>query len=336
MTAATSNGKKYIVGITDFLTPPIEAEERAFPEAGFRFLPDWKSSPAARLQWRECDALLIWHHHIDRDTAAILDNCKIVVRYGAGHDVVDVPALMDKGIRFSNTPGCGTTEVADTACAMILSLQRKVAAYDRDCRGYTDRWQQTLPRLRRTSTRTLGIIGAGRIGTAVMERMRAFGCRIVFFDPSWQADGLPPDGCCQVESLDDLLEASDIISIHCPLTKGTRGLVNADFLARMKSGASLVNTARGGILADLDCLEAALKSGRLASAAMDVLPSEPPQEHPLLTAWRQDAPWLAGRLVITPHVADYSEEGWDELHYKTAETARLFLVEGRQRFAVTA
>jgi len=104
----------------------------------------------------------------------------------------------------------------------------------------------------------------------------------------------------------------------------------------MKSGASLVNTARGGILADLDCLEAALKSGRLASAAMDVLPSEPPQEHPLLTAWRQDAPWLAGRLVITPHVADYSEEGWDELHYKTAETARLFLVEGRQRFAVTA
>ncbi len=336
MAAALKNKKKFKIGITDFVTPPVEAEESAFPEAEFSFLSDWKASSAAREQWRECDALLVWHYHIDRDTAAILDNCKIAVRYGAGYDVVDVSALCDRGIRFSNTPGCGTTEVADTTCAMILSLQRKVFAYDRDCRGYTDRWQKTLSPLRRTSTRTLGVIGAGRIGTAVMERMRAFGCRILFYDPVWPADRQPPDGCRRVDALDDLLKESDIISIHCPLTPETRGLVNADFLARMKPGASLVNAARGGILADLDCLEAALKSGRLASVAMDVLPSEPPQAHPLLSAWREDAPWLAGRLVITPHVADYSEDGWHEVHYKTAETARLFLVEGKQRFAVTA
>ena len=335
MTQAIETQKKYTIGITDFVKPPIEDEETAFPEATFVFLDDWRSSDAACNQWRACDALLVWHYPVDKETAAILDNCKIAVRYGAGYDVVDVSALSKKGILFSNSPGCGTTEVADTTCAMILALQRKLIAYDRDCRSYNDRWQKTLSPIRRTAMQTLGVVGAGRIGTAVMERMRAFGYRILFYDPMWDPDRTPPDNCRPVD-LDELVACADIISIHCPLTKETTGLVDAGFLARMKPGASLVNAARGGIFADLDCLEAALKSGHLASTAMDVLPDEPPGNHPLLNAWRADAPWLSGRLIITPHVADFSEDGWHEVHFKTAETARLFLVEGTQRYAIEA
>lgn len=334
MTQAIETRKTHTIGITDFVTPPIDDEKAAFPEAAFVFLSDWRSSDAAREQWRTCDALLVWHYPVDRETAAILDNCKIAVRYGAGYDKVDVSALAERGILFSNSPGCGTTEVADTTCAMILALQRKLVAYDRDCRTYRDRWQKILPPLRRTAMQTLGVVGAGRIGTALMERMRPFGYRILFYDPMWAPDRTPPAGCRPVD-LDTLVAQADIISIHCPLTEETRGLVDAGFLSRMKAGASLVNAARGGIFADLDCLEAALRSGHLASAAMDVLPDEPPEDHPLLSAWRADAPWLSGRLIITPHVADFSEDGWHEVHFKTAETARLLLIEGIHRHAIT-
>jgi D-3-phosphoglycerate dehydrogenase len=115
------------------------------------------------------------------------------------------------------------------------------------------------------------------------------------------------------------------------LTDETEGMIDAAFLQAMKPGSSLVNTARGGILKGLSCLEEALRGGHLASAAMDVLPSEPPREHALLRAWRDDEPWLRGRLVINPHVAWYSRQSWHEMRYKAAETARMYLLEGRLR-----
>jgi D-3-phosphoglycerate dehydrogenase len=329
-------GKQWIVGITDFVQPPVDIEQAAFPEAEFRFLSDWRVSEESREEWSQVDALLVWHWKTDRATAELLDKCKITVRYGAGYDVVDVAALTDRGIVFCNTPGCGTQEVADTTCAMILALQRKLVTYDRDCRTYTDRWQKVLVPIQRISEQTLGIIGGGRIGSAVIERMKPFGYRILLYDPHLPEDGKRTLGCEQVESLAELLREADIISIHCPLTIETRGMVNAAFLSQMKPGSSLVNTARGGIFADLDCLEEALRTEHLASIAMDVLPDEPPKDHPLLRAWRQDEPWLSGRLIITPHTADYSERGWYEVHSRTAETARMFLIEGKVRNQITA
>ena len=330
-----SGGKQWIVGITDFVQPPVDIEQTAFPEAEFRFLSDWRASEENRKEWSQVDALLVWHWKTDRATAELLDKCKIAVRYGAGYDVVDVAALTDRGIVFCNTPGCGTQEVADTTCAMILALQRKLVTYDRDCRTYTDRWQKVLVPIQRTSEQTLGIIGGGRIGSAVIERLKPFGYRILLYDPHLPEDGKRTLGCEQVESLAELLHEADIVSIHCPLTNETRGMVNAAFLSRMKPGSSLVNAARGGVFADLDCLEQALRTKHLASIAMDVLPDEPPKDHPLLRAWRQDEQWLSGRLIITPHTADYSERGWYEVHYRTAETARMFLIEGKVRNRIT-
>jgi D-3-phosphoglycerate dehydrogenase len=323
---------EWLVGISDHIVPPPDIEQEAFPEAEFRFLSDWREAEENREEWQGVDALLVWHFQVDRATAALLDRCQIVVRYGVGFDVIDVKALAERNIRFCNTPDYGTEEVADAACGMILALQRKLVAYDRACREYTEGWHENLLRpMLRTSTQTLGIIGVGRIGTAVVNRMKPFGYRIVGYDPYQPSGHEKAVGYQRVGSLEELLGQADIVSIHCPLTDETRGMVDAEFFRQMKSGSSLVNTARGRILADLDCLEQALRNGHLAAAAMDVLPDEPPKDHPLLRAWRQDEPWVRGRLLINPHAAYYSEQGWVEMRFKAAETARMYLVTGRLR-----
>ncbi len=325
-------GIDWIVGITDHITPPADIEQSAFPQAQFRFLPNWRTAEENREEWRQVDAILVWHWRVDRATLDVLDRCRIIVRYGVGYDLVDVEAVAERGIPLCNTPDYGTEEVADTACAMILSLQRKVVAYDRACRHYGQGWQEHLLHpTQRTSEQTVGLIGVGRIGTATVNRLKPFGFRIVGYDPYQPSGHEKAVGYQRVDSLAELLSESDIVSVHCPLTAETRGMIDAEFLQRMKPGASLVNTARGGILASLDCLEEALHSGHLASAALDVLPDEPPKDHPLIQAWREDQPWIRGRLVITPHSAYYSERGWYEMRYKAAETARLYLVAGRLR-----
>ena len=322
----------WVVGITDHIRPPADIEAEAFGEAEFRFLRDWRAAEENRQAWREADALLVWHWVLDRQTIALLDRCRIAVRYGVGYDLVDVQALAERDIPLCNTPDYGTEEVADAACGMILALQRQLLAYDRACRHYEHGWQENLltPQSR-TSQRALGIVGVGRIGTAVVNRMKPFGYRILGYDPYQPSGHEKAVGYERTDSLEALLAEADIVTIHCPLSHETRGMIDEAFLGRMKGGSSLVNTARGGILKDLDCLAAALRSGHLASAAMDVLPDEPPGDHPLIEAWRKDAAWLRGRLLITPHVAYYSERGWYEMRYKAAQTARMFLLDGRAR-----
>ena len=249
--------KKWIVGITDYIRPPADIERQAFPEAKFVFLCDWRDSESNARHWRQVDALLAWHFPINRGTIELLEQCKIVVRYGVGYDTVDVTALAERGIPLCNTPDYGTEEVADTACAMILAIQRKVWEYDRACRCYRKgSWQENLLKPHeRTSEQTLGIIGVGRIGTAVVNRMKPFRFRIIGYDPYQPSGHEKAVGYERVDSQDELLRQSDIVTLHCPLTDETRGMVNAAFFKKMKEGASLVNTARGAILAGLDDLE---------------------------------------------------------------------------------
>ena len=324
--------KVWRVGITDHIEAPADIEAAGFPEARFVFLGDWRAGDEQRRLWGEMDALLVWHWRVDPETVAVLDRCRILVRYGVGYDLVDVGALAAARIPFANTPDYGTEEVADAACAMILAVQRQIVTYDRWCRTFTSGWQEhVLTPQQRTGVQTLGVIGVGRIGTAVVNRMKPFGFRLLGYDPYQPSGHEKAVGYERAHSLDELLARSDTITLHCPLTSETRGMVDAEFLAKMKSGASLVNTARGGILAGLDPLEQALRSGHLACAYLDCLPHEPPEAHPLLAAWRADEDWLRGRLLITPHCAYYSAQGWYEMRYKAAETARLWLAEGRLR-----
>lgn len=324
--------RKWLIGITDYVTPPADIEQQAFPEAEFAFLGNWRASDENKQRWQRADALLVWHWHVDQETVDILDKCQVLVRYGVGYDLLDLDALKRRNLPLCNTPDYGTEEVADTACAMILAIQRKLREYDQMCRHIQTGWQENLIKPhQRTSSQTLGIIGVGRIGTAVVNRMKPFGYKIIGYDPYQPSGHEKAVGYQRTVSLQELLTLADIISIHCPLTDETAGMINTEFLQTMKPGASLVNTARGRILADLDCIEQALRTQHLQAVALDVLPDEPPQAHSLLTAWREHDPDLAGRIIINPHVAYYSGQGWYEMRYKAAETVRMFLMEGQLR-----
>lgn len=329
---------RFRVGITDYVRPPHAIEQEAFPEAEFVFLDSVEEGGLDPGALRDLDALIVWHTPITPVSVPHLKQCRIVVRYGVGYDNIDIAALERANIVFCNTPDYGTEEVADTACGMILDLQRKIASYDAACRHFSEGWQEHIQKpIVRTNRQTLGLVGVGRIGSAVVNRMKAFGYRILGFDPYQPSGHEKAVGYQRVSTLADLLSQSDIVSLHCPLTAETRGMINARTLALFKHGASLVNTSRGPIVADLRCLETALREGRLASVALDVLPQEPPADaDPLIRAWRAREPWIDGRLLINPHSSYYSESALYEMRYKAAETARLYLAEGKIRNRVPA
>lgn len=323
------------IAITDYVHPPFKIEAEALgPDYRLEGLEgaDHKTDILNR-----AEALLVWHQAITQEIIDQLDSCKVVVRYGVGFDAIDIKALERRGIAFCNTPDYGTEEVADTAVALLLQALRRLPEYDQACRVYASGWQEhTLSPLKRSNKTTIGVIGIGRIGTAVVNRLKAFGFRILGFDPylpSGHEKGVGYERCW---SLDDLLGQCDAVTLHCPLNDETNGLVDGDFISKLKPGAILVNTARGGLIASLDPVHEGLKSGQLKSVGLDVLPSEPPVAHPLIQAWRDRAEWLQGRVVITPHTAYFSEQAWYEMRFKTAETAKMFLETGQLRNQITS
>jgi len=245
-----------------------------------------------------------------------------VIRLGVGYDKVDLTACRERGIQATHLPDYCTCEVADTTLALILNLVRGGRELEAALRRHPDAWQTlSLPHIRRSTKLTLGVIGAGRIGAAVLARARPFGFRRVFYDPfvssCEDAEALP--------ELETLLEQADLVSLHLPLSESTRGLANAAFLARMKPGACLINTARGGLMADEPAWLQALLSGRIGALALDVLPVEPPGSEVLFQAWLQHKEALAGRLLIQPHQAFYSQESAQAARQEAAQEARRFL-----------
>jgi D-3-phosphoglycerate dehydrogenase / 2-oxoglutarate reductase len=268
------------------------------------------------------DALLVQYAPITADVFEALPQLRLVSRYGVGVDVVDTEAARDHGVWVCNVPDYGTTEVALHAVAMLLALLRNVAGHDREVRA--GHWDYHLGgQLRRPSSLTLGVVGLGRIGSMAAQRAGPWFGAVVGYDP-YLADSNWPNWLERL-SLEELFACSSAITLHLPLTESTRGLVGTDLLGRMPSGSYLVNTARGGLI-DPDALLEALDSGKLAGAALDVLPEEPPpQDHPLLTH---------PRALITPHVAWYSAEAEDELRRKAAQNIVDWVRTGRPTYAV--
>jgi D-3-phosphoglycerate dehydrogenase len=329
--------RKYVVGITDHMigTPDLEAGILG-DDVEIEFFASTDETSFSPDRLARLDALMVWGARLGENSIVHLSRCKGVVRYGVGYEKVDLAALARAGIPFANNPDYGTEEVADHALAMILSLHRRLWEHDALARGYTSGWQvHSLKPLSRSNRATVGVVGVGRIGTAVVNRLKPFGFRILGYDP-----GQPPGhekaiGYERTDRLDDLFARADVVTFHCPANDETRGILGANGLARLKPGAIIVNTARGELIEDLDALEATLRSGHLAAAAIDTLVKEPPGDHPLLTAWRHREDWLAGRLVITPHNAFYSDHAAVEMRSNAAKTVRLLLEEGRLRNQIT-
>jgi phosphoglycerate dehydrogenase-like enzyme len=287
--------------------------------------------------WRRADALIVYYGvPVDRHLVERLDGCRLLVRAGVGYDHIDIAACGARGIPVCNVPDYGTTEVADHAIALTLALARGLVSYH--ARLLADPhagWHWSgAPLVRRLRGGTFGIVGLGRIGTAASRRARALDMEVCFYDP-YLPDGTElAHGYWRHDSLEGLLAASDVVSLHCPLTESNRNMIGEAALSAIKPGALLVNTARGGLV-DLGALETALREGQLGGAGLDVLPAEPPDpQHPLVQAFRRREPGLDGRLLLTPHVAWFSPAGRADLRRKSAETVRDFLLAGRLRNCV--
>jgi len=288
--------------------------------------------------WRNCDAVIVRFMPIDARVVENLERARIVIRNGVGFDVVDLKACGDAGIAVCNVPDYGTTEVADTAIAMMLTFARGTASLDAGLRadlknGWVHTHNITARRLRGA---TFGVIGFGRIGTAAALRARAFGMDVAFYDPYLPNGAELPFGFTRALALKDLLAAADVISVHAPLTPETRGMINATAVATMKQGAYVISTARGQICETGALLEG-LQSGRLAAVGLDVLPKEPASlEDPIVAAWYANEPPLRGRILINPHSGFYSPDSNRDLRRKALETAYFYLTEGKLANCVNA
>lgn len=265
----------------------------------------------------EADALIAYHvvPMLTDASWSLAGRCRGIVRAGVGFNNLDVKAAGKRGIAVCNVPDYGTEEVADHAIMMLLAVARNLVGCHSAIRGGGWNYRTALdsPRLR---GRTLGLVGCGRIGVATALRAKAFGLDVVFQDP-YAVPGLDKAlGVRRVDRLDALLEQSYFLSIHCYLDDTTRHLINAKALARMPRGGIVVNTARGPVI-DQNALLDALDSGHLTGAALDVVEREPLDDDRL-----RHHP----RVLLTPHSAFYSIEGFTELRRKAAEEVRRLLL----------
>ena len=287
-----------------------------------------------------CDAIVTWHAMpIDRAFIAMLKRCRIIVRAGVGFDHIDLEAAAEAGIPVANTPDYGTSEVADHAMALMLALRRGIVAYHQHLvadplAGFDF---AVAPLVRRLRGRTFGVVGLGRIGTATALRARAFGMDVIAYDPYVSRGTEIAVGVERTETLGALLAASDVVSLHTPLTEETRGMINAATLRAMRRDAILINTARGAIV-DVPALIDALRDRVIAGAGIDVLPVEPPAADDAIAVAYRDRhdPLVGDRLLLTPHAAWSSPESVSDARRLAVETAMLYLREGKLRNLVNA
>jgi len=256
---------------------------------------------------RDADAILVTYAKLTREILTQLTKCRAIGRFGLGVDNIDLPAAKEKGIQVNYVPDYCIREVSDHAMALLLALIRKIPLSNRLVQS--GRWEMpAVVPIRRIEGTVLGLVGFGNIPRLVAQKAKAFGIKVIAFDPFAKAEIFEAAGVKQT-GFDMLLETADYVSVHAPLTPSTRGMMNAQVFAKMKTGAYLVNTARGPLI-DEAALVAALDSGHLGGAGLDVVASEP---------LAKDSP-LLGRdnVIISPHTAFYSIEALDELQSKCA------------------
>jgi C-terminal binding protein len=297
--------------VTDFLGESSVEAPILEPVADLRLLQTPDEMEVVRLA-SQAAALLVYHEmNLTQRSLSKLSTCRVIVRCGVGVDNIDLQAAGRLGIVVCNVPDYGSEEVADHAILLLLAATRRlVVMHNAVVRGI---WDPSLiygtPRLR---GRTVGVIGCGRIGTAFALRARVLGLRVLIYDP-YQPAGLEKAlGVERSHRLEELLPQCDFLSLHCPLTEETQHMLNERTLGLLPAGAVVVNTARGGCV-DLAALAAALDSGRVAGAGLDVVEREPLDDdrirrHP--------------NVVLTPHAAFYSVEGYREIRVKSAEEVR--------------
>jgi D-3-phosphoglycerate dehydrogenase / 2-oxoglutarate reductase len=257
----------------------------------------------------EIDAMLAGGERMTSELFALAPRLRAIARTGVGYDLIDLAAATQHKVAVTITPGTNHESVAEQAMALLFALAKRVIHNDRVI--HSGGWDRAL--VTPIRGKAVGLIGMGRIGRAVAVRALAFGMRVVAFDTVLDAEFDTQHGIERLE-LAELLASSDVVSLHLPLTDATRGMVNRDFLARMRPGSYLINTARGGLIVETD-LRDSLVSGHLAGAGLDVLNHEPPEQgNPLIGL---------ANVVLSPHIAGTDTQSMRDM----AELAATTIVE---------
>jgi len=246
---------------------------------------------------------------LTKDIIDSAEKLKLIVRGGVGLDNIDAEAAKSKNITVLNTPEASTITVAEHTMALLLALTKNIAIADKSVKE--GKWEKKKFKGIELYNKTLGLIGVGRIGSTVAKIAKnGFQMKVLGYDPYVKKDILKENGIEPVNSIDELLQKSDIVSLHLPLTPETKNLINRERINKMKDGAIIVNCARGGII-DETALAEALKSGKLWGAALDVFENEPPKNSPLLNL---------ENVVLTPHIGAATKEAQKRVGIESAKT----------------
>ena len=297
-----------VIAVTDTVFPSLDPAKTALA----RLNPTYRMSKSVNADdivavAKDADAILVTYAKLTRDVLMQLTRCRAIGRFGLGVDNIDLPTAKEKGIAVNYVPDYCIREVSDHAMALLLALIRKIPLSNKLVQS--GRWEMpAVVPIRRIEGTVLGLIGFGHIPRLVAPKAQAFGMKVISYDPFAKPDVFKAAGVEGVD-LDTLLKTSDYVSVHAPLLPATRGMLNAATFSKMKKGAYVVNTARGPLIDEPDLI-AALDSGQVGGAGLDVVAAEP---------LAKDSP-LLGRdnVIISPHTAFYSIEALNELQTKCA------------------
>ena len=305
--------------VTDHTFPDLATEEAVATAAGATLVGAQTKDPARlAAAVADADAVITQFAPVNADVIRAMQRARAIVRYGIGVDNVDLAAARSHGIPVCNIPDYCIDEVADHTLAFILALTRQVPSQSRLV--HDGEWKLAAPpaAFRTLAGMTCGVVGFGRIGRGVVRRLVAFGGRVLVSDPVASADAISAAGA-QAVPLPRLLAESDLVTLHCPSLPSTKGMINASTLATAKPGLLLVNLSRGDLV-DPDALVAALDSGRVGGAALDVFAPEPiPAGHPILGR---------SNVILAPHIASVSAAAVHRLRTTAAELAVAALAGG--------
>jgi len=316
--------------VTDYIEPDLEWEEEECQKLGinFAFYQLKDASPSRIIECvRDADIVLVNMAKFSENVISGLEKVKVILRHGIGYDNVDVQAATRNGIIFANEATASSEDVAEHAVMLILETYKKKLIQDKILKDWirTGKWSsRRIHPLYRMKGKTLGIVGCGNIGSRVLKKMSGFGLNILVCDPYLSKKRLDELGIKHTP-FDEVLKKSDIITIHVPVTRETRGMFNLEKFSLMKKSAVIINTARGPIVKTQDLIRA-LKEGMIAGAGLDVFEKEPPYaDFELL---KMD------NVIISPHIAWYSEEGGWDIRRMIMDDVRAFLKGQAPRFVV--
>ena len=314
-------GDRIVFKITDYIEFDLKWEEEQCKKLGvdFSYFQMKTSLPDEIIKnVKDADILLVNMAKMTPEVMAGLDNVKVIIRHGIGYDNLNLPAATEYGIICANQPTASSEDVAEQAIMLILATYRKLniqrKIFINSVENRTWMFDPIKP-VYRMGGKILGIIGCGNIGSIVLRKMRTFGMRILVCDPYLTQERLR-ELDIEHTPFEEVLKEADIVTVHVPVTDETRGMFHQDVFKQMKKSAILINTARGPIISVPD-LAVALKHGVIAGAGIDVYDSEPPtHDYPLVGM---------ENVILTPHLAWYSEEGGWDIRYMIMDDLKAYL-----------